>query len=397
MLLARTVSLTLRRLREGGSAATINRIATSRHVADLQLIIAATLIAFAALSVGAICFEYWHTVSDNWAEIKSHSGGWVWARLFGDAMAGSLPLIGAAAALGGGIIGWAYQTASQRLGIVDLFACEISTLCRVCIVVDLTRRYVRAFNTDLGMAEPADPELIARVRKAFGHFEASESYTPVFDQSARDLQALDVKVVTNVTAFYTYIKAMRDGLRALASTEVPGAVADRHDAWHEALTGVLYMQFLAFESARKAVRDLVEFEPNEVENTITILMSELCAYQFLLGQFPSGENGADGEDFRHARLRLRRDSYRAAVANAYWRAKEGSAYWDQRESELPSKKPGLPRPVDRLNMPRAAVVDMAREWRKAAETANELERRYMLLFPGERLDRPTDLAPPDAS
>jgi hypothetical protein len=32
----------------------------------------------------------------------------------------------------------------------------------------------------------------------------------VLDRNAADLRVLEVKVVTNVTAFYTYFKAMRD-------------------------------------------------------------------------------------------------------------------------------------------------------------------------------------------
>ncbi len=42
----------------------------------------------------------------------------------------------------------------------------------------------------------------------------------------------------------------------------------------------------------------------------------------------------------------------------------------------------------------AMIVDLAREWRKAAETANELENRYQLLFPGERIERPAHLGEP---
>ena len=36
----------------------------------------------------------------------------------------------------GAVIAWAYQSGSARLGVIDLFACEISTLCRVATVVD---------------------------------------------------------------------------------------------------------------------------------------------------------------------------------------------------------------------------------------------------------------------
>ena len=47
-------------------------------------------------------------------------------------------------------------------------------------------------------------------------FTSQESYFPVFDSSVKDLQALEADVVDNVTAFYTYMKVMRDSLRKLA-------------------------------------------------------------------------------------------------------------------------------------------------------------------------------------
>ena len=46
----------------------------------------------------------------------------------------------------GAVIAWAYQSGSARLGVIDLFACEISTLCRVATVVDTARRYADKFD-----------------------------------------------------------------------------------------------------------------------------------------------------------------------------------------------------------------------------------------------------------
>ena len=39
---------------------------------------------------------------------------------------------------GAGNVSWAYLNASKRLGVVDLFACEIGTLCRVSARFPLT-------------------------------------------------------------------------------------------------------------------------------------------------------------------------------------------------------------------------------------------------------------------
>src|SRR3954471_9558832 len=80
----------------------------------------------------------------------------------------------------GVIVGWAYQTASTRLGIVDLFACEISTLCRVGTIFDIGKRYVDTY--DRGPAAPARPSAAASDK-----FVSQEEYFPVFDSNSRDL------------------------------------------------------------------------------------------------------------------------------------------------------------------------------------------------------------------
>jgi hypothetical protein len=365
----------VRRLREERSAATLNRLLTSRHVADLRLIFSLTCYVLAVFFVLVV-----------FGAVVDGIGTGIGA------------VVGGTLALAGGIIGWAYQAGSSRLGIVDLFACEITTICRVCTIVDLTRRHVDAFNADLpksGDAQISQDELVQRIRNAFSHYDASESYTPVFDHNASDLRVLEVKVITNVTAFYTYLKAMKDALRTLTRVDAPDAIGQKNDAWHEALASVLYMEFLAFESARKAVRDLVEFEPNQVANMITILISELCAYCFLLHYFQAGDATGKGEDFRHARLRLRLDTYRCLVADTYRRAKEEYEHAEQKCKYDTALRTGDIDAVTRADrkasrntsLTEAVQYDnnMAGQWHKASETANELRGRYETLFPDDHI------------
>src|SRR5262245_25793755 len=126
-----------------------------------------------------------------------------------------------------------------------------------------------------GDHSPSDPDKIRMMRERFSHFESAEAYTPIFDANAKELQSLSVKVLINITSFYTYWKAMRDAFRRLAkaSSTMPttSSISD-DDEWHRAMANVLYMQFLAPEGARKAIRDLIEFQPNRAENTIMILI-----------------------------------------------------------------------------------------------------------------------------
>ena len=191
-----------------------------------------------------------------------------------------------AAALGviAAVIAWAYQRGSARLGVVDLFACEISTLCRVATVVDSAKRYIDEYSQG-GMApEPRPGGAPASAQR----FSSTEDYFPIFGSNSRDLQSLEARVVINITAFYTYMKAVRDMRRGVqAITPLPSdRIADRRDepepgSWREAMRNLIYMLFLALESARKTIEDLVEFEPEQAERTIIVLVSELEAYGFL--------------------------------------------------------------------------------------------------------------------
>jgi hypothetical protein len=79
---------------------------------------------------------------------------------------------------------------------------------------------------------------------------------------------------------------------------------------HVAIANVIYMMFLAYESARKAVEDLIEFEPFKAENTMVILLTELRGFGFLINCF-------DRDDLRCTRLTLRRDDYFREVRPLY--------------------------------------------------------------------------------
>ena len=67
------------------------------------------------------------------------------------------------------------------------------------------------------------------------------------------------------------------------------------------------MMFLGLESARKAIGKLIEFEPDQAESEIVILISELEAYRFLCDQF------VDRSDIRYQRLQLREAEYQEVM------------------------------------------------------------------------------------
>jgi hypothetical protein len=278
------VRLLLRR--KGDDQATINRLFTSQHVRDIQVIVANAVLIF--VPVLFTCF----LVSID-AVLSAGPAGWTYHFWFAG-LGKLLPVFGPVLAVFGAVLTWAYQVGSARLGVVDLFACEIITLCRVAFVSDTVDRLIDMFNQ-------GPPRSAAGAGGIPGHqFNSQEDYFPVFEANARDLQTLEAKVVIQITAFYTYIKAVRDSMRTLSEIGTQGA------AWQRAAGDVIYRMFLGLESARFAITKLDEFEAESAERRILILIGELQAYGFLCRHF-------EVNDRRYKRLDLRKADYEKLV------------------------------------------------------------------------------------
>jgi hypothetical protein len=248
--------------------------------------------------------------------------------------------IGPAVPIYGIIIGWAYQSASKRLGIIDLFACEISTVCRVGTMFDIGKHYIRDYD--------APGKMLQWIGS--GKFVSEEDYFPVFDNNSRDLQLLEAAVVENITQFYTYMKALRDLRRKLDAEprlDAPGAApgdAPRTDYQRGVIASIIYLLYLGYESAREAVHDLVEFQPDAAERATVILLTELPCYAFLLRYYEK-----EKDDVRYKRLKLREPVYKEEIPKLYMEVKSSH----------------------RKNV---------EEWRPAEETVSELATRYKDTF-----------------
>jgi hypothetical protein len=214
-----------------------------------------------------------------------------------------LTYFGSAFAAYGALLSWAYLSASSRLGVVDLFACEIITLCRVGLTFDIGKHYVEQYNNPFTTAT----------------FASEEHYFPLFDNNSRDLQLLESSLVNDITAFYTYMKATRDSLRRLAliklskseSLTIPDEIA--LTAWKATMFNVIYVLFLSFESGRKAIDQLIEYEPRAAENKMVMLINELTLYSFLVGHFER-QARPEQDQFWSSRLALRRKEYETEVS-----------------------------------------------------------------------------------
>jgi hypothetical protein len=346
-----------RMLRTGDPAATLDRLFISQHVKDLRLIVVFGGIAAVAIFGAGVPIAL--------ANVMIAHPDWHFIRVAFSALGSFLAFFTPVLGVFGLVLGWAYQAGSARLGIVDLYACEITTLCRVATTVDSVRRSIETFEHGLDGRNGAGK---AKVRTT--HFTSEESYFSVFENNTRDLQALEAPVVANITAFYTYMKAVRDSTRALMEMSAPPArpglrsdQASTNTPWHEAVRNVIYMTFLGLESARQAIGDLVEFEPDEAERTIVILISELEAYRFLRDQY------ADENDVRHQRLALRDAVYREVMPRLYRDVDAGKASEPTRWEPALRLVPELKRRYDSIiNGPIQTAVVKRPDLRQPAST-----------------------------
>jgi len=306
--LGRAIFAPERTLSKDESASTLFRFFRSKHVIDLRLIFTVTFVIFLLHVVIVVAFKH---------ELESDLG-----LALAKFVAPAIPVYGA-------VWAWTYLTAASRLGVVDLFACEIGTLCRVGTIFDIGKLNIDRYKK--GIAKQAADE--KKSPSSAEGFVSKEDYFPIFAGNSRDLQTLEALVVAHITEFYTYMKAMRDSQRRMAPIEpshspIDDADIERprldpdSDPWRAALGNVIYLSFLGYESARNAISKLVEFEPTQAEDIVAILLTELMCYSFLLKYLKS-------DPVRFERLKLREKVYRREIPELYRNVMEFSHKYEE--------------------------------------------------------------------
>jgi hypothetical protein len=282
-------------LMTGDDTDTVDRLFVSKHVNDLRLITATVFVILILVMILAVAVAVSTAMVNPTSGVAATEAKHI---LDSSTAAGAVffKLLAPTFAVFGAVLTWAYQTGSARLGVVDLFACEIDTLCRVIAVVDMVGNQTKLYTFDPLKTTPDGKGNTVSP----AHFNSQEEYFPILANNSRDLQTLEANVVINITAFYTFMKAVRDTLRQLAE-------AKSATQWQESMRNVIYMLYLGLESGRNAMNDLVEFEPTHTERTMVILLSELDAYYFLRDKF------RDPNEMHNERLILRGPTYATLV------------------------------------------------------------------------------------
>jgi hypothetical protein len=319
------------------AASTLFRFFRSKHVGDLRIAASLALILLGFDIVLVLAYSAIPPISNSAIpNTPSIASGHIIAQI-ANAIDALFKYAGPAITICGAIVAWAYVSASKRLGIIDLFACEISTLCRVGTIFDIGKIYAKMYSNGTATEKQAAAKDIAS-----SQFISQEQYFPIFEQNSSDLESLEALVVESITEYYTYMKAMRDLLRKLASIKVsritksidsaPGDKAEI-DPWHQTVSDIIYVLFLGYESARKAITDLTEFQPTRAEHIIAILLTELVCYSFLCKFLKH-------DKVRFTRLQLRQSNYERIVPKLIEEVNSGyegnqRKYWAPAQGTIP--------------------------------------------------------------
>jgi hypothetical protein len=311
MGIVRLLSQSWKQLNLGEETSIPAKFIHSRHVADLRLILAVISIIISVASSVALLISFQHEVTSNWQDLIATHSWWIWVRIVFASIVhffvGEGTIIGAVGVVAGGVLAWTYQAFRARLSVIAMLAEEITTLGRVMAITDWVDYFIAL-----------DDKVAAGETIRLSSQQKSDSF--VFDSLIKDVQQLDHLTVANITSFYIHMKVTASCIRSFA--EIQLTVSDSNMQLRSAITSVIYYQFLTLESARKAIRDLVEFEPIQAQNIITILLNELLAHGFLRDHFR--------EDLRGQQLEARDRSYRQDVSELHQLVMSGEGkQWDR--------------------------------------------------------------------
>jgi hypothetical protein len=288
-------------LSAGEAASTLFRFFRSHHVADLRIIFLGAVFVAAAHFLTASAFAYEDPT---------------FLKYFGPA----IPLYGA-------VMAWTYLSAITRLGVVDLFACEIRTLCRVGSIFQMSQGFLNQHKRCVEMIanHKGKERLSEKPPGESKGFVSQEDYFPVFTGNSHDLEALEAPVVGNITEFYTYMKSARDMLRREPENDSAESAKPIYE-------NLIYVLYLGYESARKAIEALIEFEPTRADNIIIMLLTELQCYAFLQNHFTNVEY----DKLRSERLKLREKGYKTDIPKLWLKVKAHAdeADWFQAAASL---------------------------------------------------------------
>ena len=192
------------------AASTLFRLFRSKHVSDLKLIFNVALLVLGICGLVAAFWVIWCLVTAALLTVlhvtalpAPPKGSLLDNSTDSKGISTAIAFLSSLATISAGIMAWAYLTASKRLGVVDLFACEIATLCRVGTIFNVGQQRVETCKRIdrgegwIGSIASADPSSCRLPGP--GNYVSQEDYFPIFDANSQDLETLEALVVSHIT------------------------------------------------------------------------------------------------------------------------------------------------------------------------------------------------------
>lgn len=169
-----------------------------------------------------------------------------------------------------------WDVMDNRLGTIDLFSSEIMSICRVIALTRMINGYVIWF------FHPAFAKYVGESRK--------ENYFAIFDCEGHRLGFLSRKAVTQVTAFYTFLKGARDAVALLPpAAEMSECLNSQVQLTIRfTLLNIVYLLFLCLEAAYYSLISLIGDE-KEAKWKHMMLRDLALAYALLTAQMLEGD------------------------------------------------------------------------------------------------------------
>lgn len=175
--------------------------------------------------------------------------------------------LGAAGIVLSGTVAWSYDLANKRAGTIDMIASDIISIVRTIVALQVVDDFItmaKGFQAEIDRGSASDTEKQTahaggdRKGPGFADTARQSDYFAMFHALIPDLRALDTAPVSDVTAFYTFLKGARDATQSMERWKKdPGY----QPTWkiHD-IVAIVYAMSLCLVHARRAITYLLRDE-----------------------------------------------------------------------------------------------------------------------------------------
>jgi hypothetical protein len=202
------------------------------------------------------------------------------------------------------IAGKLCDVAHKRLALVNMLASDILSIGRVFVASNIIGVFYRLHSEIPKNNDGLEDD--DAWSSGFSGEARRENYFRVFEESVGQLGSLASATVTNITAFYTFLRAARDATEALGHWKTRRSPPKQKT---NDILEVIYLCYLCAIHGRLALMGLIKHKEIERYARDVFLAIEVQCIDFLATHM-------DKNDYRYVLINQRRSAYESTVAAA---------------------------------------------------------------------------------